>query len=114
MKKNKDRQAEEKLAPQYGFRKLRPTKIPKLAWVSLALSFVLAALMFAMYAMSLNSAKNTRKTLLIYSDGTTIPMVSMRNSLASAGLLLMSLVLTNTVQGLIFSIRFPKIIRMRK
>ena len=85
MKKNKDRQAEEKLAPQYGFRKLRPTKIPKLAWVSLALSFVLAALMFVMYAMSLNSAKNTRKTLLIYSDGTTIPMVSMRNSLASAG-----------------------------
>lgn len=85
MKKNKDRQAEEKLAPQYGFRKLRPTKIPKLAWVSLALSFVLAALMFVMYLMSLNSAKNTRKTLLIYSDGTTIPMVSMRNSLASAG-----------------------------
>ena len=85
MKKNKDRQAEEKLAPQYGFRKLRPTKIPKLAWVSLALSFVLAALMFVMYVMSLNSAKNTRKTLLIYSDGTTIPMVSMRNSLASAG-----------------------------
>ena len=85
MKKNKDRQAEEKLAPQYGFRKLRPTKIPKVAWVVLALSFLLAASMFLMYAMTLNVAKNTNKTLLIYSDGTTIPRVSMRNSLAAAG-----------------------------
>ena len=85
MKKNSDRQAEEKLAPQYGFRKLRPTKIPKVAWVALAFSFVLAALMIVMYVMTIAGPKNTSKTLLIYSDGTTVPMVSMRNSLASAG-----------------------------
>ena len=85
MKKNSDRQAEEKIAPQYGFRKLRPTKIPKMAWVALILSFVLAGLMFGMYAMTLNLSGTARKTLLIYSDGTSIPRVSMRNSLSAAG-----------------------------
>lgn len=84
MKKNSDRQAEEKIAPQYGFRKLRPTKIPKMAWVALILSFVLAGLMFGMYAMTLNLSGSARKTLLIYSDGTSIPCVSMRNSLSAA------------------------------
>lgn len=85
MKKISDRQQEEHIAPQYGFRKLRPTKIPKYAWAALVLSFAMAILLFVLYAISWKGARNNSKTLLIYSDGSNIPAVSLRNDLASAG-----------------------------
>lgn len=84
MKKNNEKQAEEKTAPQYGFRKMRPTKIPKAAWFALGLSFVLAVLLFVLYGMTIIGAKNAGKTLLIYSDGSSIPEISLRNSLAAS------------------------------
>jgi len=71
-------------APQYGFNKQRPLKIPKFAWYALLLSFVLAAALFVVYGISFKGVKDADKTLLIYSDGTKIPEVSLRNSLAAA------------------------------
>lgn len=85
MKRSSDKQIEDKTAPQYGFRKMRPAKIPKAAWFVLGLSFVMAVLLFALYGMSFSGSKDAPKTLLIYSDGTGIAEVSLRNSLASAG-----------------------------
>lgn len=85
MKKNIDNRAEEKTAPQYGFRKMRPVKIPKAAWFALGLSLVMAVLLFVFYGMTFNGSKDADKTLLIYSDGTAISEVSLRNCLASAG-----------------------------
>jgi hypothetical protein len=71
-------------APQYGFNKLRPLKIPAFAWYALIVSVVMAAALFVLYAMTFAGTKDPDKTLLIYSDGTTIPEVSLRNSLAAA------------------------------
>lgn len=85
MKKNTDRQKEEQIAPQYGFRKLRPTKIPKLAWVALILSFLLSVLLFGLYAYSFKGSEKAPRTLVFYTDGSSIPEVSMRNNLAAAG-----------------------------
>ena len=85
MKKSSDNKTEEKTAPQYGFRKMRPVKIPNAAWFVLGLSFVMAVLLFVLYALSFSGSKDASKTLLIYSDGTGISEVSLRNSLASAG-----------------------------
>ena len=84
MKKSSDSQAEEKIAPQYGFRKTRPVKIPKAAWFVLGLSLIMAALLFALYGLSFKGSDEASKTLIIYSDGTGIPLVSLRNSLAAA------------------------------
>ena len=75
---------ENKIAPQYGFRKLRPLKIPKLAWYALLLAFVMAAALFVMYFISFIGTKDAKRTLLIYNDGSTIPEVSLRNSLAAS------------------------------
>ena len=85
MKKNSARQEEQQTAPQYGFRKLRPLKIPKAAWFALLLSLVMAITLFVLYGVSFKGTKDAKKILLIYSDGSTIPEVSFRNSLASAG-----------------------------
>ena len=76
---------EPKIAPQYGFRKLRPLKIPKMAWYALLLAFVMAVLLFAMYGLSFVGKSKADQTLLIYSDGTEIPEVSLRNSLLASG-----------------------------
>lgn len=84
MKKSSDSQAEEKIAPQYGFRKTRPVKIPKAAWFVLGLSLIMAALLFALYGLSFKGSAEASKTLIIYSDGSSIPLVSLRNSLAAA------------------------------
>ena len=75
---------ENKIAPQYGFRKLRPLKIPKMAWYALLLAFVMAAALFVMYFISFIGTKDAKRTLLIYNDGSTIPEVSLRNSLAAS------------------------------
>ena len=75
---------ENKIAPQYGFRKLRPLKIPKMAWYALLLAFVMAAALFVMYFVSFIGTKDAKRTLLIYNDGSTIPEVSLRNSLAAS------------------------------
>lgn len=86
MKKTSERNPEERpAAPQYGFRKLRPLKIPKVAWFALVLSLVMAILLFVLYGISYYGTGDTDKTLIIYSDGSAIPVVSFRNSLASAG-----------------------------
>ena len=85
MKKNSDRQNEEHIAPQYGFRKLRPTKISKLAWGALILSFLMAVLLLVLFACSYIGVKDSSKTLIMYSDGSVIPEVPMRNSLAASG-----------------------------
>ncbi len=85
MKKTSERQTEENIAPQYGFRKMRPAKIPKGAWFALAFALIMAAALFALYAMTFTRQINADKTLLIYSDGSSIPEVSLRNSLYSAG-----------------------------
>ena len=85
MKKNTDRQSEDKTAPQFGFRKMRPVKIPKAAWFVLGLSLIMAAVMFALYGLTFKGTDTAGRTLLIYSDGSNIPRVSLRNSLASAG-----------------------------
>ena len=85
MKKNTDSRAEEKTAPQYGFRKMRPVRIPKAAWFVLGLSLVMAILLFVFYGMTFSGTKDADRTLLIYSDGTEISEVSLRNSLAAAG-----------------------------
>ncbi len=71
-------------APQYGFRKLRPIKIPKAAWYALGLSLVMAVTLFVLYLVSFSGVKDAGNTLLIYSDGSNIPEVSLRNSLAAA------------------------------
>ena len=84
MKKNTDRQSEDKTAPQFGFRKMRPVKIPKAAWFVLGLSLIMAAVMFALYGLTFKGTDTAGRTLLIYSDGSNIPRVSLRNSLASA------------------------------
>jgi len=84
-KKSLNRTVEPQIAPQYGFRKLRPLKIPKLAWLGLLAAFVMAILLFAMYGVSFFGSKSAEKTLLIYSDGTVIPEVSLRNSLLASG-----------------------------
>ena len=85
MKKTSVRQEEQQTAPQYGFRKLRPLKIPKAAWFALLLSLVMAIVLFVLYGFSFRGTKNADKSLLIYSDGTNIPEVSFRNSLAASG-----------------------------
>ena len=85
MKKSSDIQPEEKTAPQYGFRKMRPAKIPKGAWFALGVSLIMAVLLFVFYGMTFTDSGNAKKTLLIYSDGTEIAEVALRNSLASAG-----------------------------
>ncbi|MBR3247072.1 MAG: hypothetical protein IKG03_01585 [Clostridiales bacterium] len=85
MKKNSDIKPEEKTAPQYGFRKMRPMKVPGAAWFVLGLSFIMAVLLFGLYGMSLSGQDQAGKTLLIYSDGKDISRVSLRNSLAAAG-----------------------------
>ena len=84
MKKNSEVKAEEKTAPQYGFRKMRPVKVPRAAWFALAVSIVMAGFLFFLYFFSVNGADNAGRKLLIYSDGSDIPLVSLRNSLASA------------------------------
>ena len=86
MKKNSERNPEERpAAPQYGFRKLRPLKIPKVAWFALMLSLIMAITLFVLYGVSYVGTNDTDKTLIIYSDGSNIPSVSFRNSLAAAG-----------------------------
>ena len=86
MKKTAQRNPEERpAAPQYGFRKLRPLKIPKAAWFALGLSLVMAISLFVLYAFSFKDTGDNSNTLIIYSDGTEIPEVSLRNSLAAAG-----------------------------
>ena len=86
MKKTAEKNPQERpAAPQYGFRKLRPIKIPKAAWFALILSFVMAVTLFVLYGFSYKDTDSTNKTLIIYSDGTSIPEVSLRNSLAAAG-----------------------------
>ena len=86
MKKTSERNPEERpAAPQYGFRKLRPLKIPKIAWFALILSLIMAVTLFVLYGVSYVGTNETDKTLIIYSDGSAIPVVSFRNSLASAG-----------------------------
>ena len=85
MKKNSGRQEEQKIAPQYGFRKLRPLKIPKAAWFALLLSLIMAVVLFVLYGVSFKGTGNADKTLVIFSDGTTVPEVSFRNSMAAAG-----------------------------
>ena len=75
---------ENKIAPQYGFRKLRPLKIPKMAWYALLLAFVMAVALFVLYLITFIGTKDTKRTLLIYNDGSTIPEVSLRNSLAAS------------------------------
>lgn len=86
MKKTTEKNPQERpAAPQYGFRKLRPIKIPKAAWFALILSLVMAIMLFALYGFSYKDADDTSKTLIIYSDGTNIPEVSLRNSLTAAG-----------------------------
>lgn len=85
MKKSSDNSTEEKTAPQYGFRKMRPVKIPKTAWFALGLSLVMAIFLFVLYGMTFSGSENAGKTLIIYSDGSDISEVSLRNSLAAAG-----------------------------
>ena len=86
MKKTSERNPEERpAAPQYGFRKLRPLKIPKAAWIALVLSLVMAIVLFVLYGFSYKDADSAGKTLVIYSDGSRIPEVSLRNALASSG-----------------------------
>ena len=85
MKKNSGRQEEQKIAPQYGFRKLRPLKIPKAAWFALLLSLIMAVVLFVLYGVSFKGTGNADKTLVIFSDGTAVPEVSFRNSMAAAG-----------------------------
>lgn len=75
---------ENKIAPQYGFRKLRPLKIPKMAWYALLTAFVMAVALFVMYLITFIGIKDTKRTLLIFNDGTTIPEVSLRNSLTAS------------------------------
>ena len=75
---------ENKIAPQYGFRKLRPLKIPKMAWYALLVAFVMAVALFVVYLITFIGIKDTKRTLLIFNDGTTIPEVSLRNSLAAS------------------------------
>ena len=84
MKKSSEKKSEEKIAPQYGFRKLRPVKVPDAAWFALGLSLAMAVVLFILYAFSLSGTDQTAKTLLIYSDGGDISRVSLRNSLAAA------------------------------
>lgn len=84
-KKSLSRTVEPQIAPQYGFRKLRPLKIPKLAWIALLAAFFLSILLFAMYGVSFVGTKSADKTLLIYTDGTVIPEVSWRNNLLASG-----------------------------
>lgn len=86
MKKTSERNPEERpAAPQYGFRKLRPLKIPKAAWFALLLSLLMAITLFALYGYSFVGFKDAGKTLVVYSDDSDIPEVSFRNALASAG-----------------------------
>ena len=86
MKKTAERNPQERpAAPQYGFRKLRPLSIPKTAWIALGLSLVMAITLFVLYGLSFKGTKDLDKTLIIYSDGSVIPEVSFRNSLAAAG-----------------------------
>ena len=86
MKKTAARSPEEQhIAPQYGFRKLRPLKIPKAAWFALLLSLIMAISLFVLYGISFKGSGSGNKTLLIYSGGTGIPEVSLRNCLAAAG-----------------------------
>lgn len=86
MKKTSERNPEERpAAPQYGFRKLRPLKIPGIAWAALVLALVMAIVLFVLYGVSFSGTDETDKTLIIYSDGSNIPSVSFRNSLAAAG-----------------------------
>ena len=75
---------ENKIAPQYGFRKLRPLKIPKMAWYALLLAFVMAVTLFVLYLITFIGTKDAKRTLLIFNDGSAIPEVSLRNSLAAA------------------------------
>lgn len=84
MKKNSDNKAEEKTAPQYGFRKMRPVKVPNGAWFALGLSLVMALVLFALYGFAVLGSEQAGKKLLIYSDGSDIPQVSLSNSLAAA------------------------------
>jgi len=85
MKKTSQRDPQERpAAPQYGFRKLRPIKIPKAAWFALGISLCLAVTLFVLYGMSFRDSRNAGNTLLIYSDGRNIPEVSLRNALAAA------------------------------
>lgn len=85
MKKTAARSPEEQhIAPQYGFRKLRPLKIPKAAWFALMLSLLLSITLFVLYGISFKGSGKAHNTLIIYSDGTGIPEVSLRNCLLSA------------------------------
>jgi len=85
MKKTSQNIPEERpAAPQYGFRKLRPLKIPKAAWFAMGLSLLMAVTIFVLYAVSFKETGNTGKTLVIYTGGTSIQEVSLRNSLAAA------------------------------
>ena len=85
MKKTSQNIPEERpAAPQYGFRKLRPLKIPGAAWFALGLSLIMAITLFVLYGLSFKGTKDVKKTLIIYSDGTFIQEVSLRNSLAAA------------------------------
>lgn len=86
MKKSSLRQTEQpKTAPEYGFRKLRPLKIPKKAWYAAFFSAFMAIVLFSMYFFTFLGKDELNKTLLIYSDGSKIYEVSLRNSLAAAG-----------------------------
>lgn len=86
MKKSSIRQVDQpKTAPEYGFRKLRPLKIPKTAWYAVFFSILMAGILFGIYAYTFTGYDDSNKTLLIYSDGTKIYEVSLRNSLAAAG-----------------------------
>ena len=85
MKKTAARSPEEQhIAPQYGFRKLRPLKIPKAAWFALMLSLLLSITLFVLYGISFKGSGKAHNTVVIYSDGTGIPEVSLRNCLLSA------------------------------
>ena len=44
----------------------------------------MAAALFVMYLISFIGTKDAKRTLLIYNDGSTIPEVSLRNSLAAS------------------------------
>lgn len=85
MKKSSVRQPviESKTAPEYGFNKQRPLKIPSYAWFVILLSLIMATMLFVVYGISFNGSKDAKNTLLIYSDGKVIPEVAIRNSLAA-------------------------------
>ena len=82
---NNNNPQERPAAPQYGFRKLRPLSIPKTAWIALGVSLLMAITLFVLYGVSFTGGDKVDKTLIIYSDGSTIPEVSFRNSLVAAG-----------------------------